>query len=435
MKSKRRVGIVAAAFVIFLSIGSVYAYDPPAGGTLVPVLPSAHALAQGPTVTAMDAPWADWLNPAASAAQQRPALEASYVGLTDFGQDGQGWGSAASLGLSLPKPYAVWGAGLRFISVPDSMSSLPLGTFIQGRGGIAKDLFANFFVGAGVDLTLGDGGWGAGANLGVLQLAGPVGFLKDVRWGATLANIGKGYGSELSGTGLFGGEQSLFPPPFTFSVGAQGLFLSTADLKAGLGLNLSAPSFADLEACLSASFTWRDVVSLRAAWDLSARELAEGSDGRSLIPAVGLTASIPLQGKKADPRLAKQGWDKADLKPALSISPLYGDLWALGFGATLPLGTVDKTAPKIKAEFPASSFGPAYISPNNDGTKDLLEIPLSIKDERYVVGWTFTVSDATGQVVRRIYNKESRPETEGFKGLTARPTNVKKAVSIPEKLD
>lgn len=432
MNPKRRIGVLAIALV--LCVGGAYAYDPPAGGALVPVLPSAHALAQGPTVTATDAPWADWLNPAASAAQQRTTLEASYVALSDFGQDDQGWGHAVSLGISVPKPYAVWAAGLRFISVPDSMTSLPLGTFIEGRGGIAKDLFPDFFVGAGVDLTLGDGGWGAGLDLGVLKLVGPLSFLKDFRWGVVLSNIGKGYGSELSETGVFGGASSLFPAPFTLSLGARGLFLSTSDLKAGIGLDFSSPSFADLEACLSSNLTWRDVVSLRVAWDASFKELTDSSTSRSLIPAIGITASIPLQGKTADPRLTKQGWDKADLKPAVSASPLYGDVWAVGIGATLPLGRVDKTPPKIDASFPASSFGPAYISPNNDGTKDLLEIPLSIKDERYVVGWTFTISDASGQVVRRIYNKESRPETEGFKGLWERLVYVKKGVAIPEKL-
>jgi len=429
MNHIRRSSLLAAALFLACAAGA-YAYDPPPGGTIVPILPSAHALAYGPAVTASDAPWADWLNPAASAAQQRPVLEAGYVGLSDFGKDDQGWGSAADLGISLPKPYGVWGAGARFVSVPDSMSSLPLGSFLQLRGGIAKDLYPNLFVGAGLQFAFGDSGgtaWGGGLDLGFLHLPGKLGPFEDFRWGATLSGLGKGYAAE-------GASDYAFPPPYTLTIGGRGTVFSTADLRGGLGLELSAPSFADLEASLSASLTWRERLALRAAWDLSLRELSGDAEERSYIPSIGLTASIPIESKRADDALAKQGFDKAELKPALVLAPLYGDLWALGLGATLPLGTVDKTAPRIKASFPASAQGPAYISPNNDGVQDQLVIPLEIKDERYVVGWSFSVADAKGQVVRTIYNKESRPELEGFKGLWERLVYVKKGVPVPAEI-
>ena len=436
MKPSRRVLLLVSAFASIARFAA-FAYDPPAGGTLVPLLPSAHALAYGPAVTATDAPWADALNPAASASQQRTVLEAGYVALTDFGAKGQGWGSAVDLGISLPKPYAVWNAGLRLVSVPSSMTALPLGTFGLVRGGIAKDLYPDFFVGAGLDLSAGGSGgfgWGLGADLGVLHLPGKVGPFTDFRWGATLTGIGKGYKAPNPATGATGSAATSFPPPFTLAAGARGLLVNKADLKIGLGLDLSAPSFQDLGLNLSTNLTWRDTVAFRASWDASVRELAAASGGRSLIPSFGVTASIPLKTGAKDEHLAKQGWDKADLKPALSASPLYGGVWALGLGATMPLGSIDKNAPRIVTSFPSSASGPFYMSPNSDGVQDSLTMPLAITDERYVVGWTYAVSDAAGKVVRTITNKESRPEFEGFKGVWERLVYVKKGVPVPDKI-
>ena len=37
--------------------------------------------------------------------------------------------------------------------------------------------------------------------------------------------------------------------------------------------------------------------------------------------------------------------------------------------------------------------GPVYISPNNDGVQDQLEVPLQIKEKRYVAEWSFIISD------------------------------------------
>src|SRR5512133_3993111 len=110
MSHNRKIGLsialclaIAAAPALALSLES---------GSLLSTLGSAQALAYGPSVTALDAPWADRLNPAASAAQQRTVIDAGYTALTDFGLGTQGWGHAAALGLSIPKPYAVWNLGL-----------------------------------------------------------------------------------------------------------------------------------------------------------------------------------------------------------------------------------------------------------------------------------------------------------------------------------
>jgi len=422
---------LSALFALLFAISAVSAFaEPLENGELLPFLGSAQAMAYGPSVTALDAPWADRFNPAASAGQEVTTLDAGYTALTDFGQ-GEGLGSAAALGLSIPKAYGVWNAGLGFISTPKTMTNLPVGTVVQGSGGIAKDLLSNFYIGASADVSVGTdinsvSQWGAGLNLGVMQILGDKGAFKDLRWGAVLSDIG--YYSDSS---AYSGNSPVYAP-FTLSGGARALLVRTSDWKIGVGADLSFPSFQDLAFGLSTGISFRDAVTLRVNWDQDFRELASNSN-RSLMPTVGLAAVIPLTSASGS-YLSNQGVNQADIKPAIAIAPLYGNVYAVGGSASLALGAVNKNPPKIVANFPASKYGPAYISPNNDGIQDQLEIPVKITDRRYVVGWTLSIMNEKGEVVRKISNKESRPETEGVKGFWDRLTYVKKGVVVPDKL-
>ncbi len=52
-----------------------------------------------------------------------------------------------------------------------------------------------------------------------------------------------------------------------------------------------------------------------------------------------------------------------------------------------------------------------YISPNDDGVQDNLEVPIKISDKRYISEWAFVITDEQGNTVRTIGNKDARPET------------------------
>ena len=71
-----------------------------------------------------------------------------------------------------------------------------------------------------------------------------------------------------------------------------------------------------------------------------------------------------------------------------------------------------------------------YISPNNDGVKDTLDIPMQIKDKRYVVSWALIITDENGQVVRTITNKR-KTEVSGWRGLVKNLLSAKSGVDIP----
>lgn len=75
-----------------------------------------------------------------------------------------------------------------------------------------------------------------------------------------------------------------------------------------------------------------------------------------------------------------------------------------------------------------------YISPNNDGIQDELIIPLQIQDKRFVVEWNLVITDEWNTVVRKIGNKEKRPEKLTFKSFFTQLGKKKEGVLIPEQV-
>lgn len=78
--------------------------------------------------------------------------------------------------------------------------------------------------------------------------------------------------------------------------------------------------------------------------------------------------------------------------------------------------------------------GPVYISPNFDGIQDYLEVPLQIKERRYVSEWAFTIYNEKGAVVRTIGNKDPRPNRITFKSFFKSLVTAKTGVEIPSSV-
>lgn len=81
-----------------------------------------------------------------------------------------------------------------------------------------------------------------------------------------------------------------------------------------------------------------------------------------------------------------------------------------------------------------SEKSPVYISPNNDGKKDFLEVPFKIKENRYVKDWSFVIEDSKGNVIRTIGNKERRESKITFKTFWKALFTPKSGVSIPSSV-
>ncbi|NLJ45593.1 MAG: OmpA family protein [Treponema sp.] len=403
----------------------------------------------------------DYLNPAASAGQQRVVLDANYAALV--GMDAQtGWGSALNLGITLPKPYGVWTASAQFLSIPDSLTSLPLGTAFRVEGSIAKDLSPNFYAGIGAGLVFGDD-WGLAADLGILHKVGNLAFFKNFQWGAVISGLGKPYVPD--GLGAAGGAATAFPGPYTLTIGGRGDFVQTEQFRAGASLDLSVPSFQNFLVNAGLEGSFRERVVLRLGWGLNVHEILNGP--AALLPSIGLFGKFDLNRKSDESFISKQGWDRSEIRPGFAVKPLYDGIYAYSAGVNLPLGVVDREAPLVQLTYPETPWGAYYLSPNADGKNDQIELPLSIKERRYLAGYTMTVyrgdpapagapapaapapeapqGSATqaapgsavppeGAAVRVIGNKESRPETSGLAGFWDRVTYVKKGIPVPDKL-
>ncbi len=75
-----------------------------------------------------------------------------------------------------------------------------------------------------------------------------------------------------------------------------------------------------------------------------------------------------------------------------------------------------------------------YISPNNDGVQDQLEIPLKISDRHFVKSWKLVVEDENGNVIRTIGNKVALPTKVNVKGFFKQLVTPKRGVEIPDSV-
>ena len=75
------------------------------------------------------------------------------------------------------------------------------------------------------------------------------------------------------------------------------------------------------------------------------------------------------------------------------------------------------------ALFAADTAGqPKYISPNNDGVQDSLEVKFSVKDKSKITGWALIIEDSSGRVVRTIGNKVALPTAFNAKNFAKQIT-------------
>lgn len=78
-----------------------------------------------------------------------------------------------------------------------------------------------------------------------------------------------------------------------------------------------------------------------------------------------------------------------------------------------------------------ASNAPKYISPNNDGVQDTLEVKFSVKDKSKIMGWSLIIEDSNGKVVRTIGNKVALPTSFNAKKFIKQIASKKQSVEVP----
>ncbi len=401
-------------FLGFVVLTNALFAQTPVGSDTATSLYSPFLAGSGAFISAEGGAPVSAINPASGGAAQRIVADAGYLALPGLGSE-SGLGHAVELGLLYPTKYAVFGGNLRLLSSP--FDSFPIGTTFAGNFNVAKELYPGMTVGTGLNVGFGTD-WTASLDLGFRYAMGDWKGLKNFTWAVTLDGFGK----------------SWIPSPFTPTVGAafDAFTIAGKDgkpdpLKIRLSADAGFPSFTNLTGQVGLSATVAQLVTVSTSTLFNVKE-ALNNQGPMVLPSVGITLNFTLSGghEKIAGKLPSDG----EVAGTLGGRPLYNGVWAMGTGISWSLGVLDKNPPRIRVDYPETR----WISPNNDGKADVLEFPISITDERYVMGWTFEIRDSNGQVVRTYHNKERRPETQGFQNVLDRLTDVKSGVEIPKTL-
>lgn len=357
---------VVMAASVMLAATSLFAYNPPAGGQNLLRLSSPFSLT-GANSTAGGAmhdviPSSVVTNPALPAFEQRIVLDLGFTIMSDKNKEntkansGNDMGTAFQLGATIPTRWCV--PTLMFQGVFAPLADMNLANNIAITANVAKDITDKVSVGLGI---AGGGFWNKHAsdwtlalNTGVFYNHGDLFIFKQVRFGATLMNIGKMY-SETKNKGIKGTdslgtliEVTTWPGIATPRGGVAFILLDKGGMKIGGSTDIALPGFQNFAIDLGFGLEYSGLkfmtLKLNSAWELDFKELIEGCT--NLVPAIGLSARFNLN-TGANAALAKRGWQQSELTPGFAWRNLYSDINAVSVGAVLKLGMEDKDPPEI----------------------------------------------------------------------------------------
>ena len=347
--------ILSAVFASLAATAALFAYNPPAGGqnslriTEPQILAGANSAAGGGLFGATPASILN--NPALTAWEQRIVLDVAGTVLHSANSDDDSSvGSAFQGGLLLPSRWGV--SSFLFQGVWSEFLDMPVGDSVNFSAGFAKDITDKVSVGlsANFGYLFGDVGndWTMGASLGAYYEFGDWKALKDIRFGASLLNLGKMYSS----SNTFGIESDSvendvdsWPALATLRTGAAATLIKNDQINLGASFDLAFPSFQNLVVDAVLQMQIHDFMKVYSGWEFDVREFSEGS--KSIIPSIGVSFKF-LFNSKDNSFLANKGWQQSEMTVSGGWKRLYENIDAFSAGAILNLGLKDTSAPEIE---------------------------------------------------------------------------------------
>lgn len=392
-------------------------------GDLAFSLFSIQNLSGGVHVTDMETPHNTMYNPASAAGFQRLTADINYINLQGLGTI-SGVGHVVNGAVSFPTKYGVLTGSIHWLGSNGLDGSLmDFGNIFMGNFTFSKEIYSDLYIGSGITLSAGGSSgsgsetdWGAGFNLGFIQIPGNLGFMKNFRWGVVLDHMGKGFGDKESG------YDKAIPGNFTLGTGFQFDLIDKDNFMWTVAADLRAPTLTDLKVDLGTDILIANMIKIDSSISMSFRDAIAGEAG-TLVPSVGLSVKIPLGNNEESDVLST-----SEMNINIAAAPLYDDVWAFGGGVTLPFGVLDDVPPELEVELGEIQ----YISPNFDGVQDELIIPFTVNDDRYIDGYSLIIKSEEGYIVKEIYNKDERPENESIQNLFTRLVSAKEGTSVPE---
>ena len=368
--------ILGAVFASVLFGANLFAYNPPAGGQNAlrltsPWLLSSSSAAGGALFGIT--PGSIINNPALTAWEQRNTLElgatlflnsntddplADDPTLSNSSHEGNKIGEGFQAGLLIPSRWMV--STFLFQGVWTKAFDMPIGDSINATAGLSKDITDQVSVGLSAnfgyvygDLVKND--WTASAALGAYYNHGELSFMKDVRFGASINNLGKMYSKNDESFGIksskaikdknYNGPENttMWPGIATLRLGAAATMLKTDALDLGLSLDFSAPGFQDFVTDVGLQLSFWDFLKISSSWEFDVQEFA--NDAKNLIPSVGVSFKFLFE--KSGSYMEKHGWAQSDMTVGAAWKQMYENINAVSAGAILNLGMADTKAPEI----------------------------------------------------------------------------------------
>lgn len=352
---------ILSAVLAFAAASALFAYNPPAGGQNLLRLSEPQLLAGGNSTAGGGlfgvTPSSIVTNPALTAWEQRGALDLAGTFLhnsnDDFDSDTAG--GAFQAGLLVPSRWCV--STFLFQGNFAEFVDMPIGKSVAFTYGYAKDITETVSVGlsANFGYLFGDIGndWTLSAGIGAYYNFGDWKFLKNIRFAASLLNLGKmytdsetiGIESDLDDDDVDISEADSWPALATLRTGVAASLIETDQLDLGLSLDFSYPTFQNLVIDTGLQMEIRDIVKIYSGWEFDVREFAEGS--KNILPSIGVSFKFRFNSKEGS-FLANKGWAESEITVSGGWKRMYENIDAFSAGAVMNLGMKDTQAPEIK---------------------------------------------------------------------------------------
>lgn len=339
---------IIIAAVLALSSAALFAYNPPLGGEELFRLTnpemlsgSASSAAGGPFYNVI--PSSITYNPALPAGNEIITIDVAGTILANMDKEYDGddsMGAGFEAGVLYPTKYGTF----TFVTngIFSEMCGLPVRKVWDFHLGAAKDFTDWLSVGVNVYYRayMGTGSdFAVGADVGALAKLGDIAFLKNVRLGASVLNMGKAADYETLGMD-WEKENSKYPTLFMPRASAAATVFEAGNWKGAMSADVALPLFvANCITDLAFEFEYAEKLKLTLAWQYNLRESVEqGADGINTI-ALGVSYKFGINAGKAG---------ASNITPAFAMQDLYTGILAVSGGARLDLGQKDTSGAEIE---------------------------------------------------------------------------------------
>lgn len=344
---------MAALFSLFFT-AAAFAYNPPAGGhnflriTSPELINGGRSSAGGASkFVAADS---IIINPALTAFCKRPSFQAAGTILFNENEfdkkNDNDFGGGFEIGTVIPTQAIVASFIFQGIWVPFDYE-MDIENNTAFTLGLSKDFTDNLSFGISGNLAFFNGNktsdWSLTASIGLFYNLGDVLFLKKLRLGFVVSNLGRIY-EEASTMGIDYRSGGNWPGSANPRVGMAGTLFKNRYFDVGLSFDLAFPAFQNFVFDSGLNIGIMDFATIKVAWEADYEEIDHGRE--NILPSVGLSCKFKIDMKKGS-AFEKSGWKSNNLIVSGAWQKMYENINAATAGAVVEFGVFDDVPPEI----------------------------------------------------------------------------------------